>query len=425
MALSSHHEWFRLARKCGRAGIFLLVALLFSGLRYPTEPTSPQGTGENWVVAAYWPNWAAEMQGVPRDNLNQITHLIYAFAEPVLDRTNGQVTLHLRGRDSANSNSGSSQEPVPSWQSIKRGYEGKTLLSIGGWGLSADFSDIAAEASTRQAFIRETIRVLGRHGFDGVDLDWEFPVAGGAPGTRHRVDDDVNFVKLVQELRSELNHQSQLSGRRLLLTVAIAGDPPTHVQRYRLAEMVPHIDWFHLMAYDFSGDWVPTTAHGSALHPRLDQTGAGRVFTVGESVHSLFLRQVPPEKIVLGINLAGRQFEGVEVKEEEGPITVSFESVNYQAEQDGLTAFGKLFPEAKHPGVSPPESQWIWDEEGRVPYLFLVEENILIAPESPRSIFEKQAYAGQHRLRGLMFWSLEKADPSLKLFQKLKEETNR
>ncbi|KAB1211870.1 putative endochitinase [Morella rubra] len=34
---------------------------------------------------------------------------------------------------------------------------------------------MAAKASSRGVFIRETIEVARRYGFDGVDLDWEFP----------------------------------------------------------------------------------------------------------------------------------------------------------------------------------------------------------------------------------------------------------
>ena len=52
------------------------------------------------------------------------------------------------------------------------------------------------------------IERLQRHvveqGLDGVDLDWEYPVSGGAAGTIHRPADKQNFTLLLQELREQL-----------------------------------------------------------------------------------------------------------------------------------------------------------------------------------------------------------------------------
>ena len=50
-------------------------------------------------------------------------------------------------------------------------------------------------------------------GLDGVDLDWEYPVSGGAPGTIHRPADKQNFTKLLQELRTQLDRQGRRDGK--------------------------------------------------------------------------------------------------------------------------------------------------------------------------------------------------------------------
>jgi hypothetical protein len=47
-------------------------------------------------------------------------------------------------------------------------------------------------------------------GFDGVDLDWEFPVSGGPAELTHRPEDRRNCALLAQEPRDRLGPPSRL-----------------------------------------------------------------------------------------------------------------------------------------------------------------------------------------------------------------------
>src|SRR5690606_36273364 len=68
----------------------------------------------------------------------------------------------------------------------------KVLISLGGWGGSRWFSDAAATEDARRRLVTSTIDVFLRAYpglFDGIDVDWEFPVSGGMPENRYRPED--------------------------------------------------------------------------------------------------------------------------------------------------------------------------------------------------------------------------------------------
>jgi chitinase len=47
----------------------------------------------------------------------------------------------------------------------------KTLISVGGWNLSADFSDIAASANSRRTFAASCAAFMTNYWFDGADIN--------------------------------------------------------------------------------------------------------------------------------------------------------------------------------------------------------------------------------------------------------------
>jgi GH18 family chitinase len=135
----------------------------------------------------------------------------------------------------------------------------KTLLSVGGWShrsahgvaLHVDGRDSAFACPVH----RQRAQVRRDNGFDGIDIDWEYPAdptRGGRPA------DKKNFTSLMKELREAIASEAGKNQKpALLLTVATpAGN---QAELFELGEVAKHVDWINLMTYDFAGSWEQTT----------------------------------------------------------------------------------------------------------------------------------------------------------------------
>ncbi len=158
------------------------------------------------VVAAYFASWKKPR---PDDSAaRQLSHLFYAFgavsSKGLAQLADPCTDAGLCGGDSASFGSAN----FAALGSLKRRNPRlRVLISLGGWNGSEYFSDAAATPQSREAFAQSIIDVFFRPYpglFDGVDIDWEYPVAGGMDGNRHRPSDRENFVALMAKIRNKL-----------------------------------------------------------------------------------------------------------------------------------------------------------------------------------------------------------------------------
>lgn len=68
----------------------------------------------------------------------------------------------------------------------------KVTFAVGGWENSQYFSSMAADAKLKQNFLVSVLKTIDEYDFDGVDIDWEYPVTGGA----HEGIPQVSFIIL-------------------------------------------------------------------------------------------------------------------------------------------------------------------------------------------------------------------------------------
>lgn len=145
----------------------------------------------------------------------------------------------------------------------KKNPDAKMLVAIGGWNEgSAKYSAVAADPERRKVFIQDIIDFMKKYGFDGLDVDWEYPAQrGGKP------EDKRNFSILLKELRAEFDKHGYL------LTAAVAAGESSVSQSYEIPKVCKELHFVNVMTYDFHGSWERKTGHHALLY-HTGQTGS-------------------------------------------------------------------------------------------------------------------------------------------------------
>ena len=212
----------------------------------------------------------------------QLSHVIYAFAGIAAD---GSCVSVDTKDDKIN---------FPQLRHLKHHHPNlQILISVGGASNEA-FPGVAESDEKRLKFVQTSVQFMMQNGFDGIDIDWEFPTAA----------DSANFTELLQELRSQLAAQGDADGCHYLLTMA-APAGPTHIANLQLAQIHSLLDWFNLEAYDFT---TASSRKTNFVAPLFTTEGA---LNVSAAVTSYLGAGVPADKIVMGVRFVGTGWQGV------------------------------------------------------------------------------------------------------------------
>ncbi|WP_321166281.1 glycosyl hydrolase family 18 protein [Luteimonas huabeiensis] len=293
----------------------------------------------------------------------------------------------------------------------------KVLISLGGWTWSRGFSE-AARPENRQAFVASCIDAYVRGNlpvtdgaggpgaaagvFDGIDIDWEYPVACGLScGT---AEDRQNFTALLAEFRRQLDAVRP----GLLLTVAVGAG----IDKIRVTDpdlYHPYLDYINVMTYDFHGAWESRTNHHSALFasPADPSTGDVRLYNTHDAIQAFLDRGVPASKLNLGIGYYGRGWTNVP-------------SAGNGLYQSGTAAPGtyeagiedwKVLKTLAWPRFVDPtaRAQWIYDG------------NTFWSFDDPALIAEKMEYVKVQGLGGAFFWEFSGDDAAGTLTRAIEE----
>jgi chitinase len=376
--------WARLRAR----GFVPLALLLSASVASAPAPQAPHIVG----YFAAWGIYARHyrVSDIPADLL---THVNYAFAQVTPAGECASIDLHA------------DQVNFPQLRELKRRHPRlEILISVGGASHSGNFSAAASTPESRRALAESCVRFMKQAGFDGIDVDWEFP-SGDA--------DKKSFTALLAELRTHLGMLEAAENKHYLLTIAGPAGPGK-IANLELDKISSAIDWIDLMAYDFHMASDPVTNLDAPLYPSSTAPGYPQQrasYNVDAAVSVYLASGIPPAKLNLGVHFSGWGWRGVR-------------NSNHGLYQRSLgPAKGKWgagvfdYREIKNRFLK--HYARYWHREVQVPWLYNPATRIMISYEDPESLGRKTDYIKGRQLGGVMIWQVGADDERHSLLRAL------
>ncbi|XP_066294711.1 acidic mammalian chitinase-like [Branchiostoma lanceolatum] len=273
-----------------------------------------------------------------------------------------------------------------------RGEVPKILLAVGGWNFGTQpFKNMTSSLDNRNTFIETSVPFLRRHGFDGLDLDWEYP----------ETDDKDNFALLLKELREYYDGEDVSIGtEKLLLTAALSADIGRIDAGYNVSELSRYLDFINLMTYDLAPDDRTITWHNSLLKAPPNVTDDLATFNAASAVEKWIQEGASPSQLVLGIPLYGNSFR-LQSSQSTGlyaPVEGPGRGQTY-TRQDGFLAYYEVCELLQTGGVR------VWDQTNMALYMY--RDNYWAAYDDAMTIQMKVDWLKTRGLGGAMIWALD------------------
>jgi len=254
-------------------------------------------------VVCYYPNWVYYRKGEGKYTVDDIdtslcTHIIYSFV--ILDGEKHIIKAHDTWLDIDRSNSrGWNLGNFRKFTALKQSNPHvKYMLALGGWNDSKmpKYSELLASPSKIERFVEHAVGFLKEYGFDGLDLDYEYPSYDGH-GRDAPDSDKPGFTLLCKKLSEAFKEHNYE------LTAAVSASKTVIDDAYEVPEISKYLDAIHMMSYDLHGSWEKIVNHHSPIY------GADwDPLTTDFAANYWVSKGCPKHKLIVGIPTYGRSW---------------------------------------------------------------------------------------------------------------------
>lgn len=307
-----------------------------------------------------------------------VTHVFYAFI--TIDANTGNVKftdewcdlqLPLESPVSSNQKVTGSIQQLFQMKQLNRHL--KVVMSIGGWGTEHLFQAVTSDHAKLDNFINSAVKFVCEYGFDGIDIDWEYP---------RNTHECKQLVKLLSGLKQKLN----LVSPDYLLTIASPGGDE-NIEVLDFPELDKYLSFWNVMCYDFCGEgWSTRTGY----HSNLYGNNGDNNLSASNIIEKYIQHGVSPQKLILGMPLYGRVFHGALSP----TVGHSFTKEILPGSVNGDTCDYKLLP----------ISQESFDEKTGSCSYYDSQTKQLFVYDNPQVARMKADFTSKYKLGGGMWW---------------------
>ncbi|KAH7202902.1 uncharacterized protein BKA55DRAFT_600509 [Fusarium redolens] len=264
----------------------------FCGSKKVKRPSCSKSRGVERVVG-YFEGWARTRpcntfwpEQIP---IGLYTHINFAFAT-INPKT---FLVEMKDKD----NDGNLYERLTALK--KKDPDLKIYLAIGGWAFNdpgktaTTFSELATSQDSQSKFINSLQSFMSQYDFDGLDLDWEYPVdkdRGGHSG------DYKNFPKFMEKLKKTLDR----GDKGLTITLPASY---WYLRYFDIKRLEKTVDFFNIMSYDLHGAW---DQKANWTEPYLN--AHTNLTEIDLALDLLWRNDINPDNVVMGMGFYGRAF---------------------------------------------------------------------------------------------------------------------
>jgi len=269
----------------------------------------------------------------------------------------------------------------------------KVMISVGEITSTGEFAKIIATEQSRTMFAETSLDYLKKYGFDGIDLDWEFP--NWLPTSFEKKD---NFTELLKAF-----HQSILkTDNSTILSLAVASPLLIIDLSYDIPSVAKYVDFVSIMSYDYHAfsEGLPFTGANAPLYSYPNESGYFSTLNTNWSSTYWASKGMPKEKINVGIPTYGHSFK-----------LINANNAGWNAPAQGFGDIGDggfvMYGDVCK-FLSDPKTKVIYDIYYRVPYAYNKLE--WISFDNIDSYDEKIRYILENGFGGGMLFSLNYDD---------------